>query len=365
MFGRQRWVGAFQQPHHLGTGKILPLAFGLDLDRRTKDEAARANPAVGLCLLAHAIERLGSAFKQARCPFVRHRHLQPQTRRNRSGLAALVDPVDQRPAATRHATSALAVIARDLEEADGARRGGEPVLAAGEMRPDIARQALRHPVQGNRNLALEVEPPIIVEAVARVADAIADEDESGRQLANLLGHAGADGGVLGSVERHRPSSDRHGQRRLLLVGGAAERHLLEPGALVPCRLQPDRPELRCDIVGRDEIAFGAGIPPFEMVGRQELDVGAHPAGDVLLDRGGRLGLGGRGNDDQGGGKQTHQALPKFAALTAGYGLRASRAVAPAPVLRLNVGRFHRDLPIGAHRTMAAATATLPDNQGHP
>ena len=58
----------------------------------------------------------------------------------------------------------------------------------------------------------------------------------------------------------------------------------------------------------DQIAFGARVPALEAVGGEELDIGTHPAGDVLLDRRGGLGLDRGGNDQQGGCNQAHQAL---------------------------------------------------------
>jgi hypothetical protein len=62
------------------------------------------------------------------------------------------------------------------------------------------------------------------------------------------------------------------------VGGAAQRHPLEPASAVAARLQPERAELRRDIAGGDLMPARAGAAPFQQVVRQELDMGPNPVG---------------------------------------------------------------------------------------
>jgi hypothetical protein len=94
------------------------------------------------------------------------------------GLAVRSDPADRRlgkPAASqRRARRCGGRPQRD--EADGAAAGGEPALLAFEMRRDVARQALRSPVEDDDDFAAHVEPAIVGEAVFRRIDPEAGED---------------------------------------------------------------------------------------------------------------------------------------------------------------------------------------------
>ena len=162
------------------------------------------------------------------------------------------------------------------------------------MRLDIARQARRRALQGQDDLPPCVETAIVVEPVAGVLQSKADEHKARSEAARLGGHAGPERGILALLQRYLLAANGQRQLRRLARRGAAERDLLEPAALLACRLEPDRPELRRDIVGGNRIAFGSRVAAFQAVRSQELDIGAYPPRYVLFDRGRGGGLRRRG-----------------------------------------------------------------------
>ena len=262
MLGASAGSDPVQQADHFGAGEILPLAVRLRPPDRRQREAARAGPC---CSLGFATGRRRATWARPRTArsahSLREAQLQLQAGRHRAGAARPNRP--SRPAGGRRGCTGSY---RPAGPCCAAPRQSRPRPAAAaissllaiEMRLDIARQARRRARQGDHDLPADVEPAIIVEPVARVLEARSrrtrSRADSLRDLAVTLGRSAAS----------LPCSSATGlppivsvSRGGVVVGRAAERHLLEPAALLARRLEADRPELDGDIVGGDGIALAS------------------------------------------------------------------------------------------------------------
>ena len=168
--------------------------------------------------------------------------------------------------------------------------------AAVERTGQARRLIIRVIDQDQHRLALHVQAGIVVPALFRGVDAIADEHH--RAVLDLDPGLG---GAIGTDHHFRAIGGSDGrlaageaQRRDILGGDLDQRHVLEPAALV-AGLESQLLELGGQQRQRLFLAHGAGRAAFIGVGRKLLHQPLH-----RVDRGGGVALGGRGGQRDGG-----------------------------------------------------------------
>ncbi len=215
------------------------------------------------------------------------------------------------------ALAGLAGLARrrevHLDEADGAPlRGRRDLLLEGPGRARLAPERSGDVGHEQDDFALDVEPGVVVPSVLPGDDAVAGEDET----AAGFSRAGAvDGrevaaatGVIDAALR-RDDLEADG---LLVVGPGLERDLLEPGPVVPARLEAELGHLGGHVLGGAAVLGRAGLAAFEVGSGEERDVGEglgavgrrtdDALGGGLVGEAGGSGEGGRSRESGEGGQ---------------------------------------------------------------
>ena len=151
------------------------------------------------------------------------------------------------------------------------------LLGLAQVRADLALQRVRGVAQDRDDLALGVEPLVIVIAGGAIGDAVAGEDHRRRE--RHIGEAGVRAGdeVLAPFERR--DSRAAGEREGAVIGllERDERDRLEPASLGCARLQPRGEHLRGDILLGDRQLGRTGVAAAHRVRGEE--------GDMRLERG--------------------------------------------------------------------------------
>ena len=148
------------------------------------------------------------------------------------------------------------------------------------MRAFLAWQTFGIATQGDDDLALHIQPGIVVEPEALIFQAIADEDQRRAHVQSGFGGIHADQHVAGMGEALVAGRAADGERR----GGLCPFRLLEGDALEPASslsigvaggLEAQAIKLAGDIAGGDLMPLTAGIAALEQIVGQEFDMGAH------------------------------------------------------------------------------------------
>ena len=128
------------------------------------------------------------------------------------------------------------------------------------------------PLIGQHDLALDVDAGVLVQALGRERQAVADEDDGA--LDGGLGRGQGVDGEVAVVEGEGPAVDRQGGDADIDRDGPLDRDLLEVrGPAVAARLEAVLLEPGGHVVGRLLVAGREGLAAFELVGGQVLDVG--------------------------------------------------------------------------------------------
>ncbi len=182
------------------------------------------------------------------------------------------------PQAARSRRGGLTIIDRrrdvHLDEADGSLvRGGPDFPGQVPARLGIGGHGFGDVGHDQDDLALDVEPRIVVPAVLPGDDAAADEDHA---AAHGAGPGPPHGGEVplasGEIDAVGGSEDLEADG-LHEIAPGLERDLLEPGAVVAAGLEADLLHLGRDVFGGAPVFGRAGFPPLHLVRRQESDVG--------------------------------------------------------------------------------------------
>ncbi len=190
-----------------------------------------------------------------------------------------------------------------LDEPDGALPGrGLHFVLEGPGRLGLAAEGGGKVRQEQDDLALDVEPGVVVPAVLRGGDAVAGEDEpaadSARARAADRREVAAPAGEIDATLR----PDDLEAEGLLEVRPALERDFLEPGAVVAARLEAGLLHLGGHVLGGPAVFGRAGLAALELVRGEEGDVGVGPGAVGGRPEGGLLGRA-RGGPGAGGGEE--------------------------------------------------------------
>ena len=223
------------------------------------------------------------------------------------------------------------------------------------------------PAKRDGDLSLHVEAAIVVEAVAAVPEAVADEHEPGGELARLRRYAGPKRGIL-ALARARPACRRWSGSAAAAArkrrGGTAPAETSRPFRLPARARSPGTATRHSRRRWHSRAIPYRGLRDCRRPGirRRRGRAGRYPARPARRRLGRRRAT---AISKQGGGKQAHRAAPESSALTAAQRPRANRAGAAAPVPRTRRSSKGSPpgLPIGAHGTMRPPLSSICQSPG--
>ena len=186
-----------------------------------------------------------------------------------------------------------------------------------DMGGDVARRALGNAAQRDHDLAAHVEAAIIVIAVARHVEPVADEDERRRQRQRRRIGARPHDHLAAMGE----ASARRSEASLLPAGRSGRTRPAGTNCRRRAGLQAERRELGGDVARRDVVAAAAGVAALEQVVGEEGDMGAEGVGA-------EFGGGRRGRLGDGRGGKRKAARPASKGLTIIGRIPSKRGVPP-------------------------------------
>ena len=301
-FVSQCGIGPRQHRDDVGTGLVGPGAGDIDLGTGAQGKAL-GPLARHIRLSQNRVERLAGRREQLRRRFRVQRRARTNAVGAHEGLAVGADP-----ALGRGARLCLAPVPRQplgflqgrhRDHPHGPALHRHQCLFGVEVRALFAVHALGIARQDHHDLALHIQPGIILQAQLGVIEPVSGKHQRRIQRDLLLGQAGADQHLRSVIDLQVLPAKAQRQRGGAVQLGHAQHQVLIIAAVH--RLEPHAEILRGDIIGRNVIAARSALAPFHQVVGQKRHVRTHRFGIEHRRFGPRRS--GQRQRQQGGGEQ--------------------------------------------------------------